>query len=121
MRQFWKIGACGQYGGYFDQTPADTINNCGNIEICYKICRDAGTSSCQAWTYDLTDRSCKLYKSRSNYKIVDYNSKKVISGPNQCLQGSWENTKSNKILFARITMNSEMSVNSREDSREVME
>ena len=100
------IGACGKYGGYFDQTPAATIQNCGNIEMCYKICRDAGTSSCQAWTYDLTDRSCKLYKNRANYNIVDYNTKKVISGPNQCLQGSWINKMINRKQFARITMNS---------------
>ena len=80
--------------------------NCGNIEMCYKICRDAGTSSCQAWTYDLTDRSCKLYKNRANYNIVDYNTKKVISGPNQCLQGSWINKMINRKQFARITMNS---------------
>ena len=74
--------------------------------MCYKICRDSGTSSCQAWTYDLTDRSCKLYKNRGNYKIVDYNSKKVISGPNQCLQGSWKNEESDVLTFAKITMSS---------------
>ena len=104
------LGACGKYGGYFDQTPATTIKNVGNIEICYKICRDTGTTGCQAWTYDLTDRSCKLYKNRGNYKIVDYNSKKVISGPNQCLQGSWKNDESDIEKFARITCDSEISI-----------
>ena len=58
------IGACGQYGAFFGKRTSahywykTIVKNCGNIEICYKICKNI--HPCKAWTYNLKDLSCTL-------------------------------------------------------------